>query len=503
MIQQVIVILAGFLLIGAATTFAARMGLRSMEQNYQRLHELVTQNNAKSADMTSMRDAIRDRMLLTYDIVHTSDPFEIDRLAQLYSQKAAQFISARHALLSLNLTSGQRTRLAHQRRLLGSAQKILDSVVAKARAGDVSDAGRLIERARGANERVLDELESMRNDQARLAKAALKQATASYHRSRRRIIFVALFVVALGILVVGFVIWRIVVQGRALANANRALEEANAALEQRVETRTEELMATRAENMRMGAELDVSRRLQQMLLPGAEELAATAGLDVAAFMEPAAEVGGDYYDILPHDEGLRIGIGDVTGHGLESGVVMLMAQSAVRTLAPGTATDIASELQSINHAIYGNIRRMGGDKSLSLAILDYQPPQGQTAPACLRIAGQHESVIIARRGGAIEVVDTDSLGFPVGLVGDVETFVDTRDIELRQGDVVVLFTDGITEAADGQNRLYGVDRLCAVIGRHVNDSAHAITEAIIDDVKAHIGTQTLYDDLTLVVLRQL
>jgi len=95
----------------------------------------------------------------------------------------------------------------------------------------------------------------------------------------------------------------------------------------------------RAENMRMSAELSVTRRLQQMVLPTNQELKAVAGLDIAGFMEPTDEIGGDYYDVLQHDGRILFGIGDVTGHGLESGVLMLMAQTAVRTLLENGETD--------------------------------------------------------------------------------------------------------------------------------------------------------------------
>ncbi|HIE02287.1 MAG TPA: response regulator, partial [Thiotrichaceae bacterium] len=93
------------------------------------------------------------------------------------------------------------------------------------------------------------------------------------------------------------------------------------------------------ENLRMRAELEVSRRLQQMLLPTEKELQQIDGLDIACFMEPAAEVGGDYYDVLSQDGRVFIGIGDVTGHGLESGALAIMVQSSIRTLLANNETD--------------------------------------------------------------------------------------------------------------------------------------------------------------------
>lgn len=121
-------------------------------------------------------------------------------------------------------------------------------------------------------------------------------------------------------------------------------------LEQKVEERTAELAQANAEitilnerlkadNLRMTAELDVTRRLQQMILPKQAELNAISGLDIAGFMEPAEEVGGDYYDVLQYQDRVKIGIGDVTGHGLESGVLMIMAQTVVRSLFEGNFTN--------------------------------------------------------------------------------------------------------------------------------------------------------------------
>ncbi|HEY8380045.1 MAG TPA: HAMP domain-containing protein, partial [Nannocystis sp.] len=121
-------------------------------------------------------------------------------------------------------------------------------------------------------------------------------------------------------------------------------------LESLVEQRTAELQRAnreisalnerlKEENLRLGAELDVARRLQLMVLPPERELAELDGLDVAGYMRPADEVGGDYYDVLRHPDGVKIGIGDVTGHGLESGVLMLMIQTAVRTLLAAEERD--------------------------------------------------------------------------------------------------------------------------------------------------------------------
>ncbi|WP_242601294.1 PP2C family protein-serine/threonine phosphatase [Rhodospirillum rubrum] len=255
-----------------------------------------------------------------------------------------------------------------------------------------------------------------------------------------------------------------------------------------------------SENLRLGAELDVSRRIQQMLLPRDEELSEITALDIAAFMESADEVGGDYYDIMKHEGGVRIGIGDVTGHGLESGVVMLLTQSAVRTLTTDGRGDRASLVDVLNRSLAGNMRRMGSGKNLTFALIDYQPrPEGGGA---MRVIGQHESLIVIRTDGRVEELDTLMLGMPLGLVDDMRTYLDEAALSLEPGDMVVLYTDGITEAADTGDRLYGMDRLKATCLAHRTETSGAIKDAVIADVRAHIGERAVLDDLTLIVIKQ-
>lgn len=126
-----------------------------------------------------------------------------------------------------------------------------------------------------------------------------------------------------------------------------------------------------------------------MILPKEHEFDQIEGLEIAGFMEPADEMGGDYYDILRHNETVKIGIGDVTGHGLESGVLMIMVQTAVRTLLANNETDSCRFLNTINRVIYDNAKRMNSNKNLSLALLDYQA--GQVKLNCSGCAGAHRS----------------------------------------------------------------------------------------------------------------
>jgi sigma-B regulation protein RsbU (phosphoserine phosphatase) len=253
--------------------------------------------------------------------------------------------------------------------------------------------------------------------------------------------------------------------------------------------------ALKEENIRLGAELDVAKQLQSMVLPKQNELEGILDLEIAGYMEPADEVGGDYYDVLRNNGMVKIGIGDVTGHGLESGVVMLMVQTAVRTLLAAHEDDPVRFYNVINEVLYHNIQRINSSRNMTLTLLDYH------ANIC-RITGQHEDVIIVRNAGALERIDTTALGLPLGLDPNIEGFAASVDLKLDQGDVVVLHTDGITEAEDTQKNQYGIDRLCRVVSDNRIHSADDIKQAIIDDVVSHIGAQKVFDDITVVVIKK-
>lgn len=309
-----------------------------------------------------------------------------------------------------------------------------------------------------------------------------------------------LAVVVAATLSVGQVLWQ------NLMISYQKLEDYAHNLEEKVQERTAELAQAnqeisqlneklKAENLRMGAELDVARQLQYMILPKSDELEAIEGLDLAGFMEPADEVGGDYYDILCTDNVVTVGIGDVTGHGLESGILMMMTQTVVRTLDEIRERDPVKFLDTLNRTLYKNVQRMNSDRNLTLAILNYTDGK-------VSISGQHEESIVVRAGGIIERIDTMDLGFPIALDDDIADFIDRALIELQPGDSIVLYTDGIPEAENMENEQYGLDRLCDVISQNWDKSAEVIKDAIIDNLRHFIGKQKVFDDITLVVLKQ-
>ncbi|NEI38239.1 SpoIIE family protein phosphatase [Rhizobium leguminosarum] len=276
-------------------------------------------------------------------------------------------------------------------------------------------------------------------------------------------------------------------------------------LEQLVEERTaqiedakEEISTLNAqlqrENRRLGTELAVAERIQLMVLPLHQELEEFQALEIAAYMRPAEEVGGDYYDVLKNGSRLKIGIGDVTGHGLESGVLMLMVQSVARALQEAGNTDAVKFLTDLNSALFKNIVRTKIDKHLTLAFLDYDGKE-------MILSGQHEEVVVVRANGEVERIDTMDLGIPIGLEADISAFIKTREIAFEKGDLILLHTDGVTEAENDGGELFGIERLCHEALRLKDQSAEKVVSGIVSTLMLFIGSQKIYDDITLLAVR--
>jgi sigma-B regulation protein RsbU (phosphoserine phosphatase) len=249
------------------------------------------------------------------------------------------------------------------------------------------------------------------------------------------------------------------------------------------------------ENVRLSAELDVARQLQMMVLPPDRETRASEDLDIACYMRPADEVGGDYYDVLQVDGMVFMGIGDVTGHGLQAGVIMLMAQTALLTLSQSGEQDMRHILSVLNRVLYQNIVRIRENKNMTLSVLRYSDQE-------FDIVGQHESVLICRQDGRVEVIDTIDLGFPVGLERDIDEFIFSERFRLASGDVMLLYTDGVTEAENQQRQMFGLDNLTGALVKYHQLGAKEIMSHLVDEVQTYIDTAPIYDDISMLVVKQ-
>jgi sigma-B regulation protein RsbU (phosphoserine phosphatase) len=156
--------------------------------------------------------------------------------------------------------------------------------------------------------------------------------------------------------------------------------------------------------------------------------------------------------------------------------------------------DPCAFLEVLNTAIYKNIERTKTGKHLSLAFVDYSSEQ-------LTISGQHEEAIIIRNDGSAQRIDTIDLGFPIGLEENIHGLLSSVTVPFQSGDMLILYTDGITEAESEDGVLFGIERLVESACRVHRQTAVEAKTAIIADVRAHIGKQKVHDDITLVVVK--
>lgn len=243
---------------------------------------------------------------------------------------------------------------------------------------------------------------------------------------------------------------------------------------------------------RLWSEMEVAQRIQTALLPRNRTL---GPWEIEATMRPAEEVGGDYYDFLETRHGERwLAIGDVSGHGVESGLVMMMTQTAVSTLVndrPGrTPSDV---FVHTNQVIRENVSRLGGHRYMTLNIIRLEAGR-------LVVAGKHQDLLVWRAAtGTVEIITNQ--GPWIGVVDDVKHAVEDQAIEVGVGDWVLLYSDGLTEATDASGTLFGEERLREAFGAVAGKLPlqQAVT-AVIERVRAYQRRQD--DDLTLVVLRR-
>ncbi len=294
--------------------------------------------------------------------------------------------------------------------------------------------------------------------------------------------------------------------GNAFEHMTEEIRDYTANLEAKVSARTAALQDANSEitrlndqltdeNLRLSTELDVARRLQMMVLPPQSEIELIEELDIAGYMKPADEVGGDYYDVLQIGDSVFLTMGDVTGHGLPSGVVMLMAQTAFLTLSQNGEQDIERILSVLNQVLYRNILRIRENKNMTLAVIQYKNQS-------YNLVGQHESVIICRANGDIEEIDTIDLGFPIGLEDDIDDFIASQQFNLAPNDLILLYTDGITEAENHQQEQFGIETLIETLTKYHQLDAKDIVDRVMEDVYTFIDGSQIHDDISMMVIKQ-
>lgn len=248
----------------------------------------------------------------------------------------------------------------------------------------------------------------------------------------------------------------------------------------------QKLLAETAEKERLESELAIARTIQHKLLPPPE--ASRPGFSVLAHFEPVAEIGGDYYDYVPMPDGrTAIALGDVSGHGLPTGLLVAMAKAALSTLleAGHCGAELFARMNDLIH------RSTDPRHYMTLALLAYDPG---TRRGLLTNAGQLAPYRIS--AGRVEPISLP--GLPLGLFPD-RTFPE-REYAFAAGDMIVFLTDGFVEAVDAKDEAFGFERLESLLAANAGGGAAAIRDALLAAVHAHAGGRGADDDRTLLIL---
>jgi serine phosphatase RsbU (regulator of sigma subunit) len=239
-------------------------------------------------------------------------------------------------------------------------------------------------------------------------------------------------------------------------------------------------------------ELTVARRIQTALIPRPAQV---PGLEIAAHMLPADQVGGDYYDIFNMPDGCWMAIGDVTGHGLLAGMIMLMLQTAVSTLVttlPGASP--AQLVCRLNRVMRSNIReRLNESDHATFVILRYH------SGGAVTMAGAHDEIVIYRAAsGSCERVSPE--GVWLGIADDIEEYTPDQHFRLERGDLLLLYTDGLIEARSADGEEFGLERVEQILRGSAQSAVAEIQGHLLAAARAWTPVQQ--DDVTLIVARQ-
>jgi phosphoserine phosphatase RsbU/P len=238
-------------------------------------------------------------------------------------------------------------------------------------------------------------------------------------------------------------------------------------------------------------EMEVAKRIQTALLPKSIRM---AGYEIAAVMIPADEVGGDYYDVVETAGGDRwVAVGDVSGHGVDSGLIMMMAQTSIMTIIKEHESPTPAEvIISANHVIRENISRLDSSHYMTLMLL-------KLGDDSICYAGRHQDVLISRRSDrAVDIVP--ATGTWLGITEDLAPFLEEREVPISENDTILLFTDGVTELQDVDGNLFGQERLADAFEHTAHLPLNRALESLLEEVRSFPADQ--HDDITLVLLRR-
>ncbi len=252
----------------------------------------------------------------------------------------------------------------------------------------------------------------------------------------------------------------------------------------------QKLLVETARKEKIEAELGVARAIQESFLP--ESGVRWKGFRAAAHFEPVADLGGDYYDILPMPDGrTAVSIGDVSGHGLPTGLLAASARAALASFVElgVPAPDAFARLDQRTRRARNPQRRL----YTTLAFFAYD---AASQVGTLTNAGHPAPYRLSN--GRVERLALPSL--PIGLLPRRNVVYPSKDFPFAPGDRLVLFTDGVVEAADAKEEPFGYERLEALLASEGGKPDQQLIDMVLAAVASHVGDTPLEDDRTLLVL---
>ncbi len=248
------------------------------------------------------------------------------------------------------------------------------------------------------------------------------------------------------------------------------------------------------ERRRMSSELDIAANIQRDVLP--KEVPQTPALDIVAKTRSAAEVGGDIFDFLESQDKtqLFIYIGDVTGHGVPSGLIMMMVETLVTAMVDRGINNTQELVTHTNNLLQP---RISSRLFMTSVMLRWDKQKRQ-----LFYTGAGHEHILVYRHKTESVQAITSGGIALGMVPDVSQIAKENQIPLEVGDCVVLYTDGITEAKNQAGEMYSLDRLARSLKKNgFKPSAESIFDGMTNDFSAFVREYVQTDDITMMVIK--
>lgn len=243
------------------------------------------------------------------------------------------------------------------------------------------------------------------------------------------------------------------------------------------------------EKERISKELDVASRLQKKIIP--QDLDNVFGLDIANYFDPAREIGGDFYDYyIYNDETFYLTIADVSGKGVPAAFLMALARSILRTLSTNGVTP-KEDMDALNRIIYSDI---GENMFITVMHCRYDY---KTKVLSYSNAGHNPMIVY--RAGSEKIEQHIVKGVAIGFIRNYN--YRQAELKLEKGDIVVLYTDGITEAENIYKDLFGVERLEKIIYDNRTEDAETIKMKLLESLAEFTGEQEQSDDLTFVILK--